>query len=438
MDDDFDILNSPAHAPRPAMLQRRRSSGGCDRFIPTRSNVDFDLAHFQLNTRLSTDLSFGRSPSLELEDETPENLRRRLNERRGSNSDTNKLLNFSDVRTQTNWSNANVADINCFDFAAVSAAGLVYVCSSLDEASATGEIDLDDVFQCCAWSPDGEKLAIGTSSSGIKVYDVRTLETIRTINYPTSEHDRSALAVSWSNNTICAGSNLGDVTIFDTRNPDSDSLTLQCDKNGRPSPLGQITTLKYSPDFCYVACGDIHGNLAIWDCNNNNEAVAKKKVAVNFPFVRGVRDISWHPIQTNLLAAGVSSMDDKGSIIMWNASLGLRKKDFTVESGVQSLAWSKVNNELLSGHGEPEKCVTVWKYPTMKKVFQYTGHIESVRQVLTNVDNSLIYSFTDDETIRIWKYPRVVTKSRSRSIAEAMAMRSPPSPLSMGLTSSIR
>lgn len=70
---------------------------------------------------------------------------------------------------------------------------------------------------------------------------------------------------------------------------------------------------------------------------------------------------------------------------------------------VCSILWSKEYKELVSSHGYAQNQLTVWKYPSMVKVTELTGHTCRVLHMAMSPDGQTVVSAAADETLRIWK-----------------------------------
>lgn len=79
-----------------------------------------------------------------------------------------------------------------------------------------------------------------------------------------------------------------------------------------------------------------------------------------------------------------------------------RSQSFLV-SQVCSLVWSKHEKEILSSHGFTQNQLTLWKYPSMVKVADLTGHQSRVLHMAVSPDGNTVVSGAADETLRFWK-----------------------------------
>lgn len=76
----------------------------------------------------------------------------------------------------------------------------------------------------------------------------------------------------------------------------------------------------------------------------------------------------------------------------------------SVDTGSQvcALLWNMNERELLSSHGFDEYQLTLWKYPTMKKMAKLTGHTSRALYMAQSPDGCTVASAAGDETLLFW------------------------------------
>merc|ERR1712159_689387 len=72
------------------------------------------------------------------------------------------------------------------------------------------------------------------------------------------------------------------------------------------------------------------------------------------------------------------------------------------KSQVCSMVWSKHDKELVSSHGFSNNELIVWKYPSMVKLAELSGHTSRVLHLAQSPDGATIASAAGDETLRFW------------------------------------
>ena len=68
-----------------------------------------------------------------------------------------------------------------------------------------------------------------------------------------------------------------------------------------------------------------------------------------------------------------------------------------------ALQWSRHERELLSSHGFSQNQLCLWKYPTMTKMAELTGHTARVLHLAQSPDGATVVSAAADETLRFWR-----------------------------------
>lgn len=70
---------------------------------------------------------------------------------------------------------------------------------------------------------------------------------------------------------------------------------------------------------------------------------------------------------------------------------------------VCALQWSKHEKEILSSHGFSQNQLCLWKYPSMVKMAELTGHTSRVLHLAQSPDGYTVASAAGDETLRFWQ-----------------------------------
>merc|ERR1739848_909531 len=114
-----------------------------------------------------------------------------------------------------------------------------------------------------------------------------------------------------------------------------------------------------------------------------------------------IKALAWSPFQRNLLASGGGTADR--NICFWNTSTGALLNSIDTKSQVCSILWSKRDKELVSSHGFSMNQLILWKYPSMVKLSELTGHSSRVLHLAQSPDGTTIVSAAADETLRFWR-----------------------------------
>ncbi|KPP71414.1 cell division cycle protein 20-like [Scleropages formosus] len=245
----------------------------------------------------------------------------------------------------------------------------------------------EDYICSISWSKDGNFIAIGTSDNKVQLWDVENQKRLRCM----ASHTSRVGALSWNNHVLSSGSRSGHIHHHDVRVADHHIFTL----TGHSQ---EVCGLKWSPDGKYLASGG-NDNLAyVWPGvqEGGNQA------AINcFNHQGAVKALAWCPWQANILATGGGTSDRH--IRIWNASTGSCISSLDTESQISSLVFAPNYKELVSGHGYTHDSLIIWKYPSMTKVAELSGHGGRVLNLTMSPDCSTIASVAADETVRLWK-----------------------------------
>jgi cell division cycle 20, cofactor of APC complex len=131
-----------------------------------------------------------------------------------------------------------------------------------------------------------------------------------------------------------------------------------------------VCGLKWSSSGMRLASGGDDNLLQIWDLSKSTPIHCFRNHTAT------VRAVAWCPFQDNLLASGGGESDH--CIKLWNVRDGTCVKSIDTGSQVCSLLWCKNERELLSSHGDGTNQLTLWKYPSMVKMAELTGHTSPV------------------------------------------------------------
>ena len=153
--------------------------------------------------------------------------------------------------------------------------------------------------------------------------------------------------------------------------------------------------LKWSPNGQQLASGGNDNLLHIWDASNDRPThrITSHQAAV--------KALAWCPFQSNLLASGGGTADR--CIKFTNTHTGAVLNSIDTASQVCALQWSRHEREILSSHGFSQNQLCLWKYPSMVKVAEFTGHTSRVLHMAQSPDGTTVVSAAADETLRFWR-----------------------------------
>lgn len=304
----------------------------------------------------------------------------------------------------------NLLDWSCANLLAVALGPSVYIWNAASGAihELMHTTAPDDFITSVSWIKEGGGyLAIGTNSAEVQLWDAEKAKQVRSMK----GHTARVGALDWNSHTLSSGSR--DTSIFnhDVRIKDHHVSTFV-------GHTQEVCGLKWSPDGTMLASGGNDNLLCLWDnsatsASGGSTLGSNNQIAPKFTLSdhqAAVKAVSWCPWQKGLLATGGGTADR--TIKLWNTATGSLLNSIDTGSQVTALAWNPHERELLSSHGFAQNQLTLWKYPSMVKVKELTGHTSRVLALSTSADGSMVCSAGADETLRFW---RVFGEARSKS-----------------------
>lgn len=254
-------------------------------------------------------------------------------------------------------------------------------------------LDGEDYISSVQWSDVGGSthLAIGTSDSVVQLWDVAASKQVRSMN----GHSARVGALAWNSYILSSGSRDSSIIHHDVRAREHKISTLTGHEQ-------EVCGLSWSPDGTTLASGGNDNALCLWRSSTMGSSPSTQSPIYRLEqHTAAVKAIAWCPWERNLLATGGGTADR--SIKFWNTSNGALLNSIDTGSQVCSLLWSTSEKELLSSHGYSQNELCLWKYPSMTKVKELTGHTSRVLHLAASPDGSTVVSGAADETLRFWK-----------------------------------
>jgi cell division cycle protein 20 (cofactor of APC complex) len=280
----------------------------------------------------------------------------------------------------------NLLDWSAGNIMAVALGPAVYLWNA-----STGNIELlcenqdeENNVTSISFMGDGSHVAIGNDSNQVQLWDIERKTKVRTMG----GHSARVGSLAWNNHILSSGSRDSSIINHDVRIQSHITATLKGHEQ-------EICGLKWSPDGTQLASGANDNRCCIWDINQDMP---------RFTFTEAnaaVKALAWCPFERNVLATGAGTADRH--IRFYNTITGSCINQVDSGSQVCSLVWSTTEKELLSAHGYSENQLTLWKYPTMTKAAEFTGHTQRVLHMALSADGSTVCSAAADETLRFWK-----------------------------------
>ncbi|KAH9296034.1 hypothetical protein KI387_039622, partial [Taxus chinensis] len=250
----------------------------------------------------------------------------------------------------------------------------------------------DDVgpITSVSWAPDGRHAAIGLNNSVVQLWDSSTNKQLRTLR----GHSARVGSLSWNAHILTTGGLDGFINNHDIRKRESIVQTFRGHEQ-------EVCGLKWSLSGQQLASGGNDNLLHIWDKSMSSSNGVTRYLHRLDEHHAAVKALAWCPFQSNLLASGGGSADR--CIKFWNTQTGACLNTIDTNSQVCSLLWNKHERELLSSHGFSQNQLTLWKYPSMVKIAELTGHTSRVLHLAESPDGYTVASAAGDESLRFWQ-----------------------------------
>lgn len=298
----------------------------------------------------------------------------------------------------------NLLDWSRTDLMAVALGSAVYLWNA-----ASGEIEMlcetkeeDEVITSVKWMQDGSHIALGTSYNDVQMWNVERKKQVRSMK----GHLARVGSLAWNNHILSSGSRDQTIQHHDVRIQQHRIATLTGHQQ-------EICGLAWSPDGSQLASGGNDNVCCIWDAAASTPKYSFTESSA------AVKALAWCPWQKNVLATGGGTADRH--IRFYNTATGGLINSIDTKSQVTSLIWSPHEKEILSSHGFSQNQLCVWKYPTMAKVAELTGHTSRILNMALSADGTTVCSAAADETLRFWKIwdkkKPASSKSSSRGLA---------------------
>ncbi|XP_057546386.1 cell division cycle 20.2, cofactor of APC complex-like [Amaranthus tricolor] len=419
---------------RDISFRQKNCNENLDRFIPNRSAMDFDYAHYMLTdgrkdkenpaptspsklayqkqlkeifhknrTRI---LEFKNKPHIPVEFMPQEYASvqpsKPIKPRRHIPQTSERTLDCPDLMDDyyvnlLDWSSSNVI--------AVALGTTVYFWDA-SSGSISGHVTVDDdkgPINSVNWAPDGCHIAVGLNNAEVQLWDYSVNRLLRTFR---GYHEARVGSLAWNNNILTTGS--------------MDSKIINNDVRTRDHVVGiyrghqqEVCGLKWSASGQQLASGGNDNLLHIWDISASSNTSSQYLHRIT-EHTAAVKALAWCPFQGNLLASGGGAADR--CIKFWNTHTGACLKSVDTGSQVCSLLWSKNERELLSSHGYTDNQLILWKYPSMVKMTELAGHTSRALFMAQSPDGCTVAS-AGDEILRFWNMfgtPEVTKPARKR------------------------
>ena len=257
------------------------------------------------------------------------------------------------------------------------------------------------LVQAITWSPDGKRIASGSSDQTVQVWDAATGKLLFTYH----GHAKSRLtgwvkAVAWSpdGRRIASGSDdENGVHVWDATSGNDHSTFLGVGLDRGPD--NWVQAVAWSPDSRRLVWGNAGYVVQIQDISTAQYSLSYRGHA------GAVNAVAWSP-DGKRIASGSSDH----TVQVWDVATGKNLLTYTehtrekakggVIGGVCSVVWSPDGTRIASGGSD--KTVQVWDAATGKNLLTYAEHTDRVAGVAWSPDSKRIASGSWDGTVQVW------------------------------------
>lgn len=422
------ILRTPTHHPSPSPARGGRIGDksrqytpktpiGADRFIPDRNNINIELSQYLINND-TKELENKPSTMSEMVGDMS-NCRVMLYTNKAprapeGHSNNHKVV-YSSFKSSTKKKTSrfipsaperildapdivndyylNLIDWSMNNVLAVALKNEVYLWNATT-ASIENLVTLEDPEIITSLSWEGNYLAVGNSSGNIQLWDTIKTKRLRTLN---NSADRFS-CLSWNQHVLSGGCRDGKIYNNDVRIASSLISTF----SGHSL---EVCGLQWSPNGKMLASGGNDNTVNVWSATSlgeqSSESTSVTPLNLFTDHQAAVKAIAWCPWRAGCLATGGGTADR--TIRIWNCQNGQNMYSVDAKSQVSAILWSSEYRELISSHGYSNHELIIWKYPSMNKVTELTGHTQRILGMVMSPDGTTVASLAADETLRFWE-----------------------------------
>ncbi|KAK3807325.1 MAG: hypothetical protein J3Q66DRAFT_89048 [Benniella sp.] len=241
-------------------------------------------------------------------------------------------------------------------------------------------LSVGDTILSCAFSPDGESLAIGLHNGHINVYSTTNWDMLRTLKGHTNSI--SKVAYSPDGNLIVSGSWDSTARIWAV-----ESGVCQYELDGHDDVVRYVA---YSPLGDQVASASRDTTLKLWD------------PATSY----SLRTLSGHEKEVLCVIYSpngdqIASGSADRTVRLWTVATGVCARIFDSDSGgIFGIAFSPQGDQVASA--SEDGAIRLWDMESGKCRHTLEGHTNGVKDVVYSMKGDRAFSGSQDGTVRVW------------------------------------
>ncbi|EJW88908.1 hypothetical protein WUBG_00182 [Wuchereria bancrofti] len=256
------------------------------------------------------------------------------------------------------------------------------------------------------WAEQNSILAVGLSNGFVKLFDpARENSLLRTMQCQISRVG----CLAWRQHVLSAGCRSGRIYHHDVRVRNFQIGTF-------PGHGQEVCGLVWSNDGHYLASGGGDNLVKIWEPSMLTTEDPDSLYSFS-DHLASVKAIAFNPHQAHSLATGGGTVDR--TIKFWNLASGTLCHSQDTDSQVNALAFTSNYKELISGHGYPGNDLKIWKYPSMNCLKVLTGHTERILGLTISPCGQYVMSASSDESLRLWWCFKVDKSTKLKSATKS-------------------
>jgi WD40 repeat protein/serine/threonine protein kinase len=236
-----------------------------------------------------------------------------------------------------------------------------------------------DDIRAVAVSPDGERIATGSSDATARIWDTGTGSEILTLR----GHSGRIWSVAFSpdGQRLATASSDQTVRIWDAATGLPTGLVL-------PGRGSEFSSVRYSPGGGQILTGSLDGMARLWDATTGGQIR-------EFQMPQPGPTITTFSPDGRLVAVGTG-----GRVVLWDAAGSPVRSIEGYQGGITGLAFSPDGGRLLTTSAD--ETAHLWDTATGRELARLRGHTYNVECGAFSPDGKLVATSSYDSTIRLW------------------------------------